>query len=583
MSTNERNEKKESIIKWIAVLVLVFILIYVLGKYWAIPKDGKLLKNFVPGFTSILPPLLAIAMALIFKEVISSLFLGVMLGSFLISHYAGEPIWYGLPRTFGTYINTALMDPDRLKIITFSCLLAVMIQIIQDGGGVLALIKPMLGWVDSRKSLSLSTFLSGLFVFFDDYANTMIVGNSFRPLYDRMRVSREKLSYIVDSTAAPVAGVAFISTWIGFELGQFDSAFKKIGQSVDAYALFLQIIPFRFYCLLTLFFVFLVCYLGIDFGPMLFYEREKLEGGEKGESEAKESTATETNADSTLLQKEGHIMQAVIPIGSVLVITMLGLLYSGGYFAPQVAGKPAVTLAKAMSDANSLDVLFFTSLIGVVLAGFLSFTLGKTPLLEILYSFFSGFFTLLPAFCILILAWTLSDICKDGLMTGTYISGLLSGRLPATMVPVFIFICSALISFATGSSWATMGIVIPLAVEVGHTLGAFLPATLGAVLEGSIFGDHCSPISDTTVLSSLASGCDHINHVKTQMPYALTVAAVSLFLGYLPAGYLGKKYPDIVIVLPYLSLLMGALVLYLILIKIGSPIEVKRVASSSNE
>ncbi|MEO0557471.1 MAG: Na+/H+ antiporter NhaC family protein [Bacteroidota bacterium] len=500
------------------------------------------------GWLSLLPALLAIAAALVFRQVIAALFIGVWVGAWIVT---GDPVlgWFtGLFDTIETFILNALADSDRAAILIFSMMIGGTVGLIQKNGGTAAIVNVVTRWARSAGRGQFATALLGITVFFDDYANTLIVGGTMRPITDRLRISREKLAYLVDSTAAPVACLAFVTTWIGYEVGLIGDAVAKLpGYDEAAYSIFLGSIPYSFYPILALFFVFSVTLTKRDFGPMLKAERRARETGQLFRPG---SSAEAAEAESELLEPPAEapkrLINAILPIG-VLVFGVLIGLWITGRAAVLEAGKE-LTLRNVVGDANSYTAMMWASLASVIVAVLLSVGQRILTLTEALDAWFAGMRSMLLAVIILILAWALSNV-NDALGTADYLVTVLSGSLDPGIVPFLVFILAAFTAFATGSSWGAMGILMPLVIPLAwgvleadglHTSEEYrhiIYSTVSAVLAGSVWGDHCSPISDTTILSSLAAQCDHIDHVRTQLPYALAVGMVALFLGTLPTGY----------------------------------------------
>ncbi len=512
----------------------------------------------LPGWLSILPPLLAIGLALLTRQVLVALFLGVWVGAWIL--YGWNP---GLAflHVGDRYLVSALAERSHASILIFTCLLGGMIGILSRAGATEGLVQWLTRKVRTRRGGQRSAAIMGTVIFFDDYANTLLVGNAMRPLTDRLRISREKLAYLVDSTAAPVTTVAVISTWIGFEVGLIQEAMVRLDGGGSAYTFFLRSIPYSFYPLLTIWFVYLVSCLGRDYGPMLAAETRARVRGEVLRPGAQPASDTQAFESATGDQEPAHPLLAVIPVLLVILLTGLGLWWDG-LRKLQEAGAVDRNLRAVLNAANSFDVLMWSSMGGAVSAFLLMTGTRRLRLREAIEGWLAGARAMLIALVILLLAWSLSAVCTD-LQTAPYLVEICRGGLTARLLPAMSFMLASSISFATGTSWGTMAILVPLVFP----LGALLPgseglspsvaegihlATVSAVLAGAVFGDHCSPISDTTILSSLASGSDHVDHVRTQLPYALTVAAAALLLGYLPTGY-GLS--------PFLSLGAGALLL----------------------
>ncbi|MFB6097568.1 MAG: Na+/H+ antiporter NhaC family protein [Salinibacter sp.] len=524
----------------------------------------------IPGWLSILPPLLAIGMALVYR-VVPALFVGVWVGAVIAIGFTGWGAFKGLLDTMQVYVLGAVSNSSHAAIILFSLMIGGMVGIISKNGGTRGIVDRLTGWASDSKRGQVVTGVLGVAIFFDDYANTLIVGNTMRPVTDRLRISREKLAYIVDSTAAPISALAFVTTWIGYEVGLIGSAISGMeGFSAGAYSVFLSSLPYNFYPLLALFFVFLIAASRLDFGPMYEAEKRARETGKVLGDDANVDEAAAEEEDE-LKPPEGiphRARNAVIPI-VVLVGAVLAGLYATGL---QAAGAEA-SLQTIIGEADSYKSLMWGSLLGVVVAAVLSVGQGLLNLEETVDAWYEGLKSMLFAMIILVLAWALSDV-TEVLHTADYLVSVLGESLPPAVVPALIFVLAAATAFATGSSWGTMGILMPLvvplvwAVLVKNGMDApphyhILYSSVSCVLAGAVWGDHCSPISDTTILSSMASGCDHIEHVRTQLPYALSVGAVAILFGTLPAGF-GVPW--------WVGLLVGGVLLYGLLRTVGSPI-----------
>ena len=524
---------KKKWIGWVAVLAVLalgIVLLYVFG-----PVTGPM-----PLWMSILPPLVAIVMALLIKEVISSLFVGILTGTFLMALYGGasptSALGGGLLRVVDTYVVGSLFDADHVMIIVFTLIIGGMVRIITANGGM----QGVVNWLSRRargpRSGQLMTFLMDLCVFFDDYSNTLVVGNTMRPIADKLKVSREKLSYIVDSTSAPVVAVAFVTTWIGAELSYIQDGISAIGLETSAYSVFFHSLAYSFYPFLTLGFVLMLILTGRDFGPMLKAERKArlakavvMEQGEEGPQSA-------------------HIIDALIPLLVLIFGTVVGLMVTG-YDASVWNSDTAFfsKLSATIGAANSYKALLWASLLSLLTAIVMTMLRGQMKFGKVMEETVEGFKSMFNAVLILTMAWSIALVTKD-MHTAEFVSQLLlQWSLSPVLVPVLTFLLAALIGFSTGTSWGTMAILYPLILpaswllcqEQGLSVDASMPLfynVVASVLAGSVMGDHCSPISDTTIMSSLASRCDHLQHVKTQMPYALTVGGVAMLLGVLPTA-----------------------------------------------
>ena len=496
------------------------------------------------GFWSILPALLAIGAALAFRQVVVALFFGVWAGAWIVT---GDPAmgWAtGLFATIQTYILDALADEDHAAILLFTLMIGGMVGVIQKNGGTRAIVNSVTRWARSAGRGQLATALLGTAVFFDDYANTLIVGGTMRPITDTLRVSREKLAYLVDSTAAPIASLALVTTWIGYEVGLIGTAVGGLdGFDEGAYSVFLNSIAYSFYPILALVLVYVVAGSRRDFGPMLAAERRARQTGQLTRPGA-EAQAAEAEAEQLAPPPEApaRLINAVLPIAVLVVAVLVGLWVTGTQAVPwdgQIA-----TISDIIGEANSYNAMMWASLLGVVVAVVLSVGQRILTLEQAMEAWFVGMRSMLLALVILVLAWSLANV-NDALGTAGFLVDALSGTLPAWTIPAITFGLAAFVAFATGSSWSTMGILMPLVIPlVWGVLAAegatgelhILYSTVACVLAGSVWGDHCSPISDTTILSSLAAQCDHVDHVRTQLPYAGLAGAAAVFLGTIPTA-----------------------------------------------
>ncbi|HEX6144962.1 MAG TPA: Na+/H+ antiporter NhaC family protein [Geminicoccaceae bacterium] len=497
----------------------------------------------IPGWFAILPSLIAIVLALALRQVIPAMFLGIWLGAALV-YGSVVGVWYGLLDIITTYALDALTDSGHGSIIIFSLMIGGMVGIISKNGGTRGIVNLITKQANTPRHGQTATGILGIAIFFDDYANTLIVGNTMRPVTDSLRISREKLAYIVDSTAAPVATLALVSTWIGFQVGVLDGAVQQIeGLDESAYSIFLHALPYDFYPVLALVLVFVIAWSGRDFGPMLHAERRARttgkvfrDGAHTGES------PSETAEREPKPHMPQRAMNALIPI-LVLVVFTLGGIYVTG----RDASEPGAPLRDIIGNGDSYSAMMWASLVAVLVAGTLSLTQRILSLGELVDAWYAGIRSMILAVIILLLAWSLANV-NDVLHTGDFLVSTLGERLSPELLPALVFVLSALTAFATGSSWGVMGIVMPLAVPLSWAVleanGMATPehmhllySATAAVLAGAVWGDHCSPISDTTILSSLASGCDHIDHVRTQIPYAGLAGIVALVAGTLLVAY----------------------------------------------
>jgi Na+/H+ antiporter NhaC len=525
----------------------------------------------LPAWLSLVPPLLAIAFALVFREVVISLFAGIWLGALFLAGL--NPLTATLGALDRFVLGTFAGDPDRVAIAMFSLLLGGMVGVMTRSGGTLGIVEALRPLATNQRRGQVMTWLAGLVIFFDDYANTLIVGNTMRPVTDRLRISREKLAYIVDSTAAPMAAIAAISTWVGFEISLIGTSLESaaaqtadpaveanlLAGAANPFNVFLHSIPYLFYPILALSFVVMVAATRRDFGPMLAAERRAISGGgvlRPGSTPIADPSATVPAPPEGISHRWYN---AVVPVAAVVFTAFGGIVYTGlGDLGP---GPHAVW--DVVGAGDPFRSLLWASFAGCLVAIMMAVVQRILSVKEAIEGWLAGMRAMLLAIVILVLAWGLGGV-TEALGTGAYLADLLGDALPLPLLPVLVFLVAAATSFATGTSWGTMAIlfpvVIPLAVAMGAGIGfdggehyTILLGAISSIMAGSIFGDHCSPISDTTVLSSMASACDHIDHVRTQLPYAVVVAVVAMLVGDIPTAF-GMS--------PFVSLPLGIAILY---------------------
>ncbi|GHF12071.1 sodium:proton antiporter [Kordiimonas sediminis] len=527
-----------------------------------------------PTILSIFPPAIAIITAFLFRQVIPALFLGLWSGAWIVSGLTLEGLGSSLFRTIDTYAVTALADADHVAIIIFSLTIGGMVGVISNNGGMLGVVEKVARWATNRRKAQLGSAFMGLAIFFDDYTNTLVVGNTMRPLTDRLKVSREKLAYIVDSTAAPVASISLISVWIGYEVGLIDQAIENISGLESAYLIFLNTLAYSFYPILAILFVLMISFTGRDFGPMLRAEQRAVDAPDTADdmldslSDADDVTPLErkgipdslSGSDTVSMELPSRAINAVLPILVVIVTVFAGLIITG----------EGETIREILGTADSYKSLLWASLLGSIVAVALTVVQRLLNLEEAFDAWLEGMTSVAPAIVILALSWSLAEITSE-LRTADYLIALLAEDLPMEVLPMLTFIIAGLTALGTGSSWGTMAVLMPLVVPLAWAIigGGDAPhpenmavvySAISCVLAGAVWGDHCSPISDTTILSSMASGCNHVEHVRTQLPYALLVGAVAILLGTLPAGF-GIPW--------YVGLGVGAVTLWGILMLFG--------------
>lgn len=535
------------------------------------------------GALTLLPPLVAIVLAFITRNVIFSLFMGIFTGTFMVN-ISGENIFYAF---FGAFVDMSskmvgsLADSWNAGIVLQVLTIGGMIAVVTKMGGLKAIAQKLAARAKTPATAQIYTWIMGFFIFFDDYANSLIIGPIMRPVTDKLKISREKLAFIIDSTAAPIAGLALISTWIGYELSLIKDAYIAIGQpDVNAFAIFVETLPYRFYNILMLAFVFFSAYTLREFGPMHTAAVRAYETGHVSNPKTTSSVMNQEN--SFMLPKEDReysIYNAIIPILVLIVVSIVGFYINGkasleGDVLKAVEANPFsfASLRDCFGAADASIVIFEAALLSSLVAIGMGLQQKIFDLHEAIETWVFGVKALVITAVILILAWSLSAIMKE-LGTATYLVTILSDSTPQFILPTIIFVLGSIISFSTGTSYGTMGILMPLTIPLanavgihtgleGNELSTYTILNVGAVLTGAIFGDHCSPISDTTILSSMASSCNHMDHVSTQLYYALFVGVVAILFGFLPAAFGVPVY----ILLP-----LGLLVVYLVIRFYGKP------------
>lgn len=533
------------------------------------------------GWLCLLPPVLTIGWAIATRRVVPSLLAGIaaavliMLPTPAAYELASgvEFSWYGYLSAMLSQFLVALTeghlwasfaDSDHLRVFAFTTILSIQVALIHRSGGMLGIVRWAAPLAKTRRGGQVLTWLLGLVIFIDDYANTLLLGSTMRPVADRLKISREKLAFLVDSTAAPVTGLALVSTWVATEISYMQAGFEDAGIAIgnNTFGIFLATIPTRFYILYALIFVIACGLCCRDFGPMLRAEQAAADGKSNLPPEPK------LKADSV-----PRPWNAVLPIVVTVAVAVWLLVLTG---QAEIGDSPLPdSLLQAwgqiIGNGNSYVALVYGSIAGlVVILGQVAWQRSLTST-DVRAASIDGFVHVLPALVILWLAWTLSNLTgKEHMQTGVYLASVVNAiDVWAGFMPTIVFLLASVIAFSTGTSWGTMGILMPIVIPVVYEMlrqqtgtapdaaAPILTASIGSVLAGAIFGDHCSPISDTTILSSRSSGCDHIAHVRTQMPYALTIASVAVVFGTLPTGFGVSSW----ILLPLGTLAMIAILL----------------------
>ena len=536
--------KRNFTIKSLAVIALAVVMIMTMAVVSFAGGDAaevEYLSRFYSTVFSLLPPVIAIALALITKEVYSSLFVGILVGGGL---YAVGPDGFNLEKMLNTIMTDGfigkLADTWNMGIIIFLVVLGIIVVLMNKAGGSRAYGEWAKNKIKSRKGAMLATFGLGALIFVDDYFNCLTVGSVMRPVTDSHKISRAKLSYIIDATAAPICIIAPISSWA--------AAVSGVVEGTDGLELFIKTIPFNLYALLTILMVVMISALDIDFGPMRKHEKNAL-NGDLYTTDARPYA----NVNETPVSSKGKVIDLILPVAILISLCIVGMVYTGGIFS----GEDFINAFANCDAAYGLALGSIVALVVVIAYFMIRRVLSFKDCMEAIPE---GFKAMVPAILILTFAWTLSAMTNN-LGADVFVEGLVdatAGKL-AYFLPAILFLVGLLLAFATGTSWGTFGILIPIIVPLFETTDPALVVCIAACLAGAVCGDHCSPISDTTIMASTGGQCDHVNHVSTQLPYALTVAAVS-FVGYLIAGFV----PNALVVLPVSAAL---LVVSLLIIK----------------
>jgi len=500
----------------VIIFALVLTVVLVSATAYAAGEGGEG-NVFINSFWSLVPPIVAIALALITKEVYSSLFAGVLVGALFSANFNLEG---SLHNMVDNGFIAVISDGWNVGILIFLVLLGTVSAISFKSGATVAYGEWAQKHIKSRVGAQLSTVVLGVLIFVDDYFNCLTVGNVMRPVTDSHKISRAKLAYIVDATAAPVCIIAPISSWAAAV-----TAFSQ-GYGDSPYSLFIDSIQYNFYALFTLAFMVAIILMKFDFGPMKLHE----DNAQKGDIYTTPDRPY-ANAENEVPNKNGKVKDLIIPIFVMLVpLCILGLLYTGGFFAGE-------SFVDAFANCDASLGLVYGSLIAVLIM-LVYFLVRKTmSFKDFMDCLPQGFRNMVPAILILILAWTLSTV-TGMLGAASYVEGLIHGSAKGfvNFLPAIIFLVACGLSFATGTSWGTFGILLPIVIEVFPVGNPLLVVSVSACLAGAVFGDHCSPISDTTIMASAGAQSNHINHVSTQLPYAVTVGVIC-FLFYIIAGF----------------------------------------------
>ncbi|MEG1043681.1 MAG: Na+/H+ antiporter NhaC family protein [Oscillospiraceae bacterium] len=480
------------------------------------------------GFLSLLPPLIAIVLALATKEVISSLTIGILSGAFIYA--INSPMTNGVIGTVfdGTFF--ALTNRFSVYIIIFLAILGALVYVITRAGGSKAYGEWATKKIKTRVGAQLSTCVLGMLIFIDDYFNCLTVGTVMNPVTDKYKISRVKLAYLIDSTAAPICIIAPISSWAASVIVYME------GTGMNGMTAFLQSIPYNLYAVLTIVMVIVMSLTNLEFGPMAKYEKL---AREKGDLSIVNPTIHQEDEQGS---SKGNVMDLVLPILSLVIFSIIAMLYVGGYFGGNMS------IFEALGNTDAAVAITYGAFAALIFTFALFVPRKLLSFKEFMSGIGNGIGTMTQAFIILTLAWGMSTVCRDMLSTGEYVGNIVStSNIAPSLIPAIIFIVAAFLSFSMGTSWGTFGILIPIIISICDAIAPELMIiSLSATLAGSVFGDHCSPISDTTILSSTGANCDHIVHVTTQMYYSVLVA-VCCVAGYLVAGFTRNIYLTLII------------------------------------
>lgn len=486
------------------------------------------------GLISLVPPLLAIILAWITKDALLSLFIGVFVGATIMAGY--NPI-LGFMDTTSVYIAGQVSDEWNAQVFIFLLVLGGLIGVLGQSGGMKSVGEYFASKAKTVKNTLVITWVLGIVVFIDDYVNMLVVGNTMRPVTDRMKISREKLSYVMDSTGSPVSSIALISSWIAFALALIKSNYEELGIDLSVYGSFLRSIPYNFYSIFAILFVLIVILMEKDFGPMYKAEVRARTTGKVIRDGAMPMVSDElTKMEIDESKKSLNAFETLGLLVSVIVICMVGMWYDGG-------GLNGASLIDALSNGDTAIGLLWASFASAIIAMGIVISRRKLKYKEVLDAFINGTKSMLFACIILLMVWAIAGVTSD-IGTADYVIHHAEKFISPGAVPAFIFIIAFLIAFTTGSSWTAQAIVMPIAIPLAYKLGGaefassgLIYAAIGAVLTGGAGGGHCSPLSDCTILASTGSGSDHMDHVNSQLPYALLALFVALIIGYIPTGF----------------------------------------------
>ena len=501
-------------------------------------------SKFYGKIWALLPPVIAIVLALITKEVYSSLFIGIVAGALLYSNFS----IVGTVESIFPVMTEYVGDAWNLGILIFLVILGIIVGLVTKSGGSAAYGAWASKHIKTRMGAQLATFALGVIIFIDDYFNCLTVGSVMRPVTDKHNISRAKLSYIIDATAAPICIIAPISSWAAAV-----SSYTAEGQGLT---LFMQTIPYNLYALLTIVMVIAISVMNVDYGPMRRHELNAVNNNDLFSGSKEEDADAEMEAAAS---GKGRVLDLVLPVVVLIISCIVGMIYTGGFFSGE-----GVSFVQAFSDSDASVGLVLGSFVALIFTLLLYLPRKIISFKECMNTIPQGFKAMVPSIIILIFAWTLGGFCKSYLGAGEFVANWIKDSgFSANILPPIMFLVALGLAFATGTSWGTFGILIPISLDIFEKAGITGAATtivIAACLAGAVCGDHCSPISDTTIMASAGARCNHVNHVSTQLPYALTVAGFS-FVGYALMALIPKWF----IVLP---IMIAALIGFMSLMKV---------------
>ncbi len=499
-------------------------------------EEAEYVPKMYASFWALIPPVVAIALALVTKEVYSSLFVGILIGGLFYSGFTFETT---ITHVFQDGIVGVLSDSYNVGILVFLVVLGVMVCLMNKAGGSAAFGRWASVHIKSRAGAQLATILLGVLIFIDDYFNCLTVGSVMRPVTDKHNISRAKLSYLIDATAAPICIIAPISSWA--------AAVTGFVEGEDGFSIFIRAIPFNYYAILTIVMMVTIVIMKIDYGPMKLHETNALSGDLYTTPDRPYA-----NAEEDVDESKGTVVDLVFPIVVLIVCCVIGMIYTGGFFG-------GAGFVEAFSNSDASVGLMLGSFFALVITIVFYAVRKVLKFSESMACVPDGFKAMVPAILILTFAWTLKAM-TDSLGAAEYVAGVMESASDGlvNLLPAIIFLVGCFLAFATGTSWGTFGILIPIVVNVfAGTNETMMIMSISACMAGAVCGDHCSPISDTTIMASAGAQCNHVNHVTTQLPYAVTVAAVS-FVTYLLAGFVKNAF----ICLPIgIVLMVGTLIM----------------------